>query len=144
MKNKFLFRIESLLHGIEDPKGPIEQVLFAQKVGKHEGLETCNLLALITFENHSINKAIPGANPKDETLFIGLEEMDKTVLHLCIRAGKSVCKIATGKKSRTSKTKVIIHQEYGDTIFLAKLSDDEINQLFAFAWENPDTIMPIL
>ena len=140
MKDRFLFNIESLLYGIESPKGAIEQVIFAKKVAEHEGLQFSNRLARVTFDNPAINKEMPGAVPLDETLLLGYEGWNDTVLHLCIRSGRSVCKIATGY---SSNREVTIHDEYRHAIILRKLTDRQIREFFNHVWNNLQCIQPI-
>lgn len=139
MKNEFLFDIESLLFGLENPKGAIEQVLFAKRLAEHEGMNSFNRLALITFSDPKINKAVIGAVPLDETLLVGFEGWNDAELHLCIRAGKSTCKIATG---HFPSREITIHGDYRQAIIMRKLSDKEINQVFARIWENFELIQP--
>jgi len=140
MKTQFSFRIESLLYGIENPKGAIEQVLFAKKVAEHEGLQTFNRLARATFDDPAINKALPGATPLEDTLLLGYEGWNDTVLHLCVRSGKSACKIATGY---LIDRKVIVHNEYCHALLLRKLSVIEISEFFDQVWDNLESIQPI-
>ncbi|WP_157844714.1 hypothetical protein [Chryseobacterium sp. Leaf405] len=45
MKSTMKFEIESLWFGIKNPKGKIEQVLFAGKMAEYEGMPNCNRLA---------------------------------------------------------------------------------------------------
>ncbi|MDX3916931.1 MAG: hypothetical protein QHC79_25540 [Pseudosphingobacterium sp.] len=139
MKTEFSFNIESLLYGIENPKGPIEQVLFATKMAEHQGMRSFNRLALLTFTDLTINKALPGAIPLDETLLHGYEGRNDTVLHLCIRSGRSALNIATGY---FPKRKISIHEEYRHAIILRKLSDTEINRIFSYVWNNLGLIQP--
>lgn len=140
MKTQFSFHIESLLYGIENPKGAIEHVLFAKKVVEHEGLQTFNRLARVTFDDPAINKALPGGVPLDETLLLGFEGWNDTVLHLCVRSGKSACKIATGY---LIGRKVIVHNEYSHALLLRKLSEREVSEFFDYVWSNLECIQPI-
>ncbi|MFZ4860922.1 hypothetical protein ACL9RF_01920 [Sphingobacterium sp. Mn56C] len=137
MKDTFSFKIESQLHGIENPKGSIEQVLLAQNIAKHEGLGFFNRIALVTFGDATTNKEMHGAVPTNETLLFACEDWNNTLLYLCIRSEKSVCKIATG-----SFQKITIHKEYRHTILLNKLSDKEIAEIFKYVWDNLEIIQP--
>lgn len=139
MKNKLSFKIESLLYGIENPRGGIEQVLFAQKVAKHEGMDFFDCLARLTFDNIKINKAFPGGTPTDETLVIGHQRGNGTVIHLCVRAGQSTLKIAT---AYLPSKEVIVHNEYNTAILQGKLSVVEINGIFNHIWKNMEQIQP--
>lgn len=96
MKTKVKFSVESLLFGIENPKGNIEQVLFAMKMAEYEGIENCNRLAKLSFEDDTVNRAFSGAAGIDETLILGHEGWSDSTLHLCIRSGRSAVRIATG------------------------------------------------
>ncbi|WP_435522952.1 hypothetical protein [Chryseobacterium indoltheticum] len=58
MKTTFEFSVESLLFGIENPKGNIEQVLFAKKLAEHEGIPNCNRLAKLSFADEFVNTAV--------------------------------------------------------------------------------------
>lgn len=139
MKPKFLFNIESLLYGIENPKGAIAQVQFAQNLAEHEGMPRFNLLAKVTFDDPAINKALPGAYPMDETLLIGYEGWNECVLHLCIRSGRSTCKIAT---VHFPNREVSIHEQYRHALILRTLSDSEIKAVFEHAWNNMEAVRP--
>lgn len=139
MKKKFSFKIETLLFGIENPKGAIEQVLFAKKVATHEGIAFFNRLACLTFTDPTINKAFSGGVPMDETLLIGYEGWSDAILHLCIKSGQSILKVATGC---LLSQEVTIHSEYRNAILLCKLSDKEIKEIFTHVWSNLDEIRP--
>lgn len=141
MKSKFKFNIESLLHGIEYPKGKIEHMLFAEKVAAHEGMEHFNRLAQVRFEDPQINKAFPGGIPLDETLLIGLDNYTDVRLLLCIKSKHDTCKIASGD---SSNRKIKIHDEYRDVILLQKLADKQISEIFNFVWDNLEVIQPSL
>lgn len=139
MKNKISFSIETLLFGIENPKGAIEQVLFATKMAEHEGMPYCNRLAKLTFTDPTVNKALPGAVPLDETLILGYEGWSDTTLHLCIRSGRSACKIATGS---FPNREINIYDDYRHAIILRKLSDKDIKEIFNYVWDNMEVIQP--
>lgn len=139
-KKKFQFSLESLLTGVENPKGPITQALFAQKMADHLDLHTCNLLARVTFAYPTTNKAFPGGAPLHETLLLGCENWDgSTVLHLCIRGGQAACKIAT---AYFPKGRIDLHEEYRDVLLLRGLSDGEIKEIFNYVNNNMDTVRP--
>lgn len=139
MKPKIEFNIESLLYGIESPKGKIDLVLFAKKVAEHEGMQFFNCLAQVKFTDRAINKALPGAIQLDETLLIGSDYWDGVQLHLCIKSGNSCCPIATGDSGHHN---IDIHYEYRDIILLKKLSDKDIADIFNYAWSNLNVIRP--
>lgn len=139
MKSKFKFIIESLLHGIEYPKGKIEHMIFAEKVAKYEGMNYFNRLAQVKFEDLQINKAFPGGIPLDETLLIGLDNYTDVRLVLCIKSKHDTCKIATGVSSNRI---VKIEDQYRDVILLKKLTDKQITELFNFVWDNLEVIQP--
>ncbi|WP_333887342.1 hypothetical protein [Sphingobacterium siyangense] len=139
MKQKFEFNIESLLHGIEYPKGKIEHMLFAEKVAHHEGMDFFNRLAQVSFLDSRINKAFAGGVRLDETLLIGLYNYEVIKLHLCIRSGQSCCKIATAD-SRNRKVK--IYKDYRDVILMRKLTDNHIFEIFNFVWGNLEILYP--
>jgi hypothetical protein len=86
MKSTMKFEIESLLYGIENPIGNIELVLFARKMAEYEGLPNCNRLAKLSFADDSVNKALAGAVCLNETLVLGYEGWNDSMLHLCIRS----------------------------------------------------------
>lgn len=140
MENRFTFKIESLLYGIENPKGAVKQVIFAQKVAKYEGMKFFNCLARLTFDNSTINRAFPNAVPTDETLLIGHQGARDTVLHLCIRAGQSTLRVAT---AYLQSNEVTIHSEYKNAMLLRKLSNVEISQIFSNIWDDIELIQPI-
>ncbi|MCW3170717.1 hypothetical protein OMO38_19480 [Chryseobacterium sp. 09-1422] len=96
MKTTLQFLIESLLFRSGDPIGNIEQVLFARKMADCEGIPNCNRLARLTFNDLTVNQALAGAASLNKTLVLGFEAWNDSVLHLCIRIGKSVVSIATG------------------------------------------------
>ena len=139
MKNKISFNIETLLFGIENPKGAIEQVLFAKMMAEHEGMPYCNRLAKLTFTDPAVNKALPGAVPLDETLIIGYEGWSNNTLHLCIRSGRSACKIATGS---FPNREIEIYDDYRHAIIPRKLSDKDIQEIFNHIWDNMEAIQP--
>lgn len=112
MKTTLKFTIESLLFGIENPKGNIEQVLFAKKMADKEGIPNCNRLAKLSFEEDTVNKALPGTVPFDETLILGYE-------------GWSV-----------------MYEDYRNAILLNKLTEEEIKEVFDFILKNMDLVQP--
>ncbi len=131
MKTDITFDIESLLHGMENPTGAIEQVLFAQRIAEHEGMRLCNRLARLTFADPAINKALTGAVPLDETLLVGHEGWNEAEWHLCIRSGKSALKIAA---AYFPSGEIFIHDEYRHAIIYRKLTDREIRMVFTHVW----------
>ncbi|RKE47142.1 hypothetical protein [Sphingobacterium detergens] len=139
MKSKFKFSIESLLHGLEYPKGKIEHITYAQKVAAHVGMDRFNCLAQIKFEDPQINKAFPGGIHLDETLVVGLDNYSSVKLHICIRSKQSTCKIASGN---SSSREIKIHNAYRDVVLLKKLSDKQIAEIFNFVWDNLELIQP--
>lgn len=139
MKNKISFSIETLLFGIENPKGAIQHVFFAKMMAENEGMPYCNRLAKLTFTDPAINKALPGAVPLDETLILGYEGLNDSILHLCIRSGRSACKIATGS---FSNREINIYDDYRHAIILHKLSDKDIKEMFNYVWDNMELIQP--
>lgn len=140
MKRTISFKIESLLHGIENPKGPIVQVMFAQRMAQHEGIFSYNRIARVSFDNSKINKALPGGKPLDETLLIGNDFFSESTLHLCVRCGNSCLKIATGYYPNRN---IVIYPEHHHEILLDKLSAQEIEQFFNHVWNNPQSIQPL-
>ena len=139
MENTVLSGVESLLFGVENPRGDIGQVLFARKMAGSEGLMDCNRLARLTFENSNINRAFSGEMLFDETLLIGYEGWSDCVLHLCIRIGRQAIKIATGS---FPSGEVTFYDDYKKAIMVGKLSEDEIREVFSFVWGNMDLIQP--
>lgn len=139
MKSKISFSIKTLLFGIENPKGAIEQVLFAKMMAEHLGMPCCNCLAKLTFADTNINKALSGAVPLDETLIIGYEGWNDNTLHLCIRSGRTACKIATGS---STNREIEIFDDYRNAIILRKLSEKEIMEIFNYVWDNMEIIQP--
>lgn len=133
------FSVESLLIGIENPKGDIEQVLFARKMAEYEGMKNCNRLAKLNFEDDTINKAFSGAVAMDETLVLGYEGWSDSTLHLCIRSGRSALRIATGS---FPSRKIIMYDDYRNTILLNKLSEKQIENIFIELWNDMDLIQP--
>lgn len=139
MKSTMKFEIESLLFGIENPKGKIEQVLFAGKMAEYEGMPNCNRLAQLIFNDDTVNKAITGAVPLDETLVLGYEGWNDSMLHLCIRSGRSAVKIATG--SFLSR-EIVMYEDYREAILSNKLSEIPIEGIFNELWTHMDLIQP--
>lgn len=139
MKTAFEFSVESLLFGIENPKGNIEQVLFARKMAEQEGIPNCNRLAKLSFADESVNRAVAGAVPLDETLVLGYEGWCDSVFHLCIRSGRTAIRMATGSfQSR----EIVIYDDYSNSVLINKLSEEQIKEVFDFIWENMDLIQP--
>lgn len=139
MKTKMKFSVDSLLFGIENPKGNIEQVLFARKMAEYEGIENCNRLAKLSFEDDTVNKAFSGAVAMDETLILGHEGWRDSTLHLCIRSGRSAVRIATG---HFPSQEIVMFEDYREAILLHKLSEKEIEEVFNELWNNMDMIQP--
>lgn len=139
MKTKVKFSVDSLLFGIENPKGNIEQVLFAMKMAEYEGIENCNRLAKLSFEDDNVNKALSGAVAMDETLILGHEGWGDSTLHLCIRSGRSAVRIATGN---FPGREIVMYDDYKNAILLNKLSDKQIEEIFVELWNNMDLIQP--
>lgn len=139
MKTTLKFTIESLLFGIENPKGNIEQVLFAKKMADKEGLPNCNRLAKLSFEDGAINKALAGAFPFDETLILGYEVWSECIFHLCLRSGRTAIRIATAS---FPNGEIVMHEDYSSAILLNKLTEEQIKEVFDFIWKNMDLIQP--
>ncbi|WP_286778660.1 MULTISPECIES: hypothetical protein [Sphingobacterium] len=133
------FSIESVLFGIENIKGPIQLVQFANRLASHEGIRSFNRMAVIKLSNLKINKALPNSVPTDETLIIANEIGPYLDIYLCIRSGKSCCRIAT---AHFPGGEVYIHDEYRHTILLDKLSDEEIKCPFNIVCDDPSIIQP--
>lgn len=96
-------------------------------------------MAVIKFSNLKINKALPNAIPTDETLIIANEIGPYLDIYLCIRSGKSCCRIAT---AHFPDGEFYIHDEYRHTILLDKLSDEKIKSLFNIVCDDPSVIQP--
>lgn len=139
MKTTLKFTIESLLFGIENPKGNIEQVLFAKKMAEKEGLPNCNRLAKLSFEDGTVNKALAGTVPFDETLILGYEGWSECIFHLCIRSGRTAIRIATGS---FPSGEIVMYEDYRNAILLNKLTEDQIQEVFDFIWKNVDLMQP--
>ncbi|MFP3592963.1 hypothetical protein [Chryseobacterium sp. SIMBA_038] len=139
MKTKVKFSVESLLFGIENPKGNIEQIMFARKMAEYEGIEKCNRLAKLSFEDDTVNKAFSGAVAMDETLILGHEGWDDSTLHLCTGSGRSVVRIATGS---FPSREIIMYDDYRNAILLNKLSEKQIEEIFSELWNHMDLIQP--
>lgn len=139
MKTKVKFSVDSLLFGIENPKGNIEQIMFARKMAEYEGIENCNRLAKLSFEDDTVNKALSGAVAMDETLILGNEGWSDSTLHLCIRSGKSSVRIATGN---FLGREIIMYDDYRNAILLNKLSEKQIKEIFIEVWNDMDLIQP--
>lgn len=139
MKTTLKFTIESLLLGIENPKGNIEQVLFAKKMAEKEGMPDCNRLAKLSFEDGTVNKALAGTVPFDETLILGYEGWSDSIFHLCIRSGITAIRIATGS---FPSGEIVMHDDYRNAILLNKLTEKQVKEVFDFIWENMDLIQP--
>lgn len=139
METILKFTIESLLFGIENPKGNIEQVLFAKKVADKEGIPNCNRLAKLSFEDSMVNKALAGLVPLDETLVLGYEVWSESVLHLCIRSERNAIRIAKGT---FPSREIVMYEDYKNAILLNKLTEEQIQEVFDFIWINMDLIPP--
>lgn len=134
-----IFCIDSVLFGSENTRGPIELVQFANRLASHEGIPWFNRMASIEFNSPNINKALPGGVPTDNTLVIGQERGGYLVLYLCIRSGRNCCRIAT---AHFPDGEIYIHDEYRHTIFLEKLTEDEIKSFFNYLREHIELIHP--
>lgn len=139
MKTKVKFSVESLLFGSENPKGNIEQVMFARKMAEYEGIENCNRLAKLSFEDDTVNKALLGAVAMDETLILGDEGWSDSTLHLCIRSGRSAVRIATGN---FPGREIMMYDDYKNAILPNKLSEKQIKEIFSEVWNHMDLIQP--
>ncbi|MCX8530869.1 hypothetical protein [Chryseobacterium luquanense] len=137
MKTTLQFSIESLLFGIENSKGSIEQVLFAGKMAECEGMPNCNRLGKLTFNDFTVNQAWAGAVSLDETLILGYDGWNDSVLHVCIRSVRSAVRIATGS---FPGREIVMYEEYREAILLNKLSDKQIEEVFKELWNNMDLI----
>ena len=133
------FSIESLLFGIENPKGNVRQVLFARKMAECEGMPNCNRLARLTFNDFTVKQPVAGAISLEDTLILGYEGWNDSVLHLCIRSGRSAVRIATGS---FISLEIVMYEEYMEAILLNKLSEREIEAVFNELCNNMDLIKP--
>lgn len=139
MRTNMIFSVESVLFGLENTRGPIELVQFANRLASHEGIQWFNRMASIKFNDPNINKALPGGVPTDETLLIGQERGENLDLYLCIRSGRNCCRIAT---AHLPDGEVYIHDEYRHAILAGKLTENEIKWLFEYVRQNMDLIQP--
>lgn len=139
MKTKVRFSVDSLLFGIENPRGNIEQIMFARKMAEYEGIENCNHLAQLRFEDDTVNKAFSGAVAMDETLILGYEGWSESRLHICIRSGRSAVRIATGN---FPSREIMMYDDYKNAILPNKLSEKQIKEIFIEVWNNMDMIQP--
>ena len=139
MKTTLKFTFDSLLFGFENPKGNIEQVLFAKKLAEKEGMPNCNRLAKLIFNNDTLNKALAAAVSLDETLVLGYEGWNNSLLHLCIRSGRSAVRIAKGS---FPSREIVMYEDYRQAILLNKLSEKQIEEIFYELWRNMDLIQP--
>jgi len=133
------FSVDSLLFGIENPKGKTEQIMFARKMAEYEGIENCNRLAQLCFEDDTVNRAFSGAVAMDETLILGYEGWSDSRLHLCIRSGRSAVRIATGS---FPNQEILMYDDYRNVILLNELSEKQIEEIFIALWNNMDLIQP--
>lgn len=134
-----IFSIDSVLFGLENTRGPMEMVQFANRLTSHEGIRWFNRMACIEFNDLNINKALPGGVHTDNTLLIGQENGVYLDLYLCIRNGRNCCRIAT---AHFPDSEIYIHDEYRHTIFLEKLTEDEIKSLFNYVRGHIELIHP--
>lgn len=139
MKREMKFEIDSLLFEIEDPKGNLEQVLFARKMAEFEGMPNCNRLVKLIFKDNKVNQALAGAVALDETLVLGYEGWNDSVLHLCIRSGRSAVRIATGS---FPSREIVMYEDYREAVLFNKLSENQIEEIFNRLWNNTDLIQP--
>lgn len=139
MKTTFEFSVESLLFGFENPKGNIEQVLFAKKVAEYEGISYCNRLAKLSFADDSVNTAVAGSFALDETLVLGYEGWSDSVFHLCIRSGRTAIRMATGS---FPSREIVMYDDYSNAVLLNKLSEEQVREVFDFIWKNMDLMQP--
>lgn len=108
-------------------------------MAKHEGISNCNRLAKLSFADESVNRAVAGAVPLDETLFLGYEGWSESVFHLCIRSGRTTIRMATGS---FPSREIVIYEDYIHSILLNKLNEKQIKEVFDFIWNNLDVIQP--
>lgn len=139
MKTTLKFIIDSLLFGFENPKGNIEQVLFAKKMADKERIQNFNRLAKLSFSDETVNKALTGTASLDETLVLGYEGWTNSIFHLCIRSGRTAIRMATGS---FPNREIIIYDDYRNVILLNKLTENQIRDTFDFLWNNMDLIQP--
>ncbi|WP_404986196.1 hypothetical protein ACI513_03590 [Chryseobacterium sp. M5] len=139
METILKFTIDSLLFGYENPKGNIEQVLFAKKMADKEGITNFNSLAKLNFADETVNKALAGTASLNETLVLGYEGWSKSIFHLCIRSGRTAIRMATGS---FPNREIVIYDDYRNVILLNKLTDKQIKDTFDFLWNNMDMIQP--
>lgn len=139
MKREMKFEIESLLFGIEDPKGNLEQVLFARKMAEFEGMPNCNRLVKLIFKDNTVNQALAGAVDLDETLVLGYEGWNDSVLHLCIRSGRSAVRMAMGS---FPSREIVMYEDYREALLFNKLSENQIEEIFNLLWTHMDLIQP--
>lgn len=129
METTFEFSVESLLFGIENPKGNIEEVLFARKMAEYEGIPNCNRLARLSFADESVNKVVAGAVSLDETLVLGYEGWSESVFHLCIQSGRTAIRVARGS---FRSGEIVMYEDYNNAILVYKLSEEQIKEFFDF------------
>lgn len=97
-------------------------------------------MAFIEFNDPNINKELPGGVPVDNTVVIGQERVEYLDLYLCIKSRRNCCRIATAHFPDGEE--VYIHDEYRQTVFLDKLTENEIKSLLNYVRERIDLIYP--
>lgn len=139
MRNKLTFTIETLLHGIENVRGPIEQVNFARNFADYQKIPRLNQLVRIKFRDGAGHRSFPGAVPLEDTLIIGCDSYVERTHYICVMAENSGLYVAKG---HYPDRRIKIQKDYRDALILDKLSDEDIQEIFNYIWDHPDEMQP--
>ncbi|MCI3936525.1 hypothetical protein MQX03_04900 [Chryseobacterium aahli] len=108
-------------------------------MAEYEGMPNCNRLARLIFSDDTLNNTLAGAVSMDETLVLGYEGWNDSMLHLCIKSGRGAIRIATGS---FPSREIVMCEDYNEVILQNKLSEKQIEEIFNELWNNMDLIQP--
>ncbi len=137
MKSKMSFIVQSLLFYTDQVKGPLEQVMFAQKIARFLQMDNFNQLARVEFSEPKVHKTFTGQELLIECLIIGNVTAGQGEQHIVVRAKETGLFVATGYLPERT---VEFHEDYKSAILMEKLADADINLLFNYLWDNPSLL----
>jgi len=140
MTTQFQFKIQNLL-SIKDNilSGPMSPFLFAQEMAKSEG-ENFNRLARLCCQDETVHQYREnGGFTGHDTLIIGTQYQNDLFLSLWIDEGVKGVPVAMAFQSHRD---ILITPIYYQKKYYRKLTEEQIQQIFDFLFDNPHLIEP--
>ena len=139
MKKQFTFRIESLQSQKQDAgTSPKSMVSFAQAIMiAEQNNRNSNRLAKVCFDDETIHQSEGNGETANDTLIIATGYTDELCLSLWVdKAGLGIPVALCFRSDR----EVVVTSVYKEALYIRKLSEDELLQIFIYIFDNPTVL----